>query len=102
MTINELQKNIDNWIQHTGNGYFDIKTNMCLLMEEVGELSKVIARTHGEQIPKEGDNMNYKEEIADILWVLICISNQLDVDLTKELHYNIVKKSKRDVNRYKK
>lgn len=102
MTIKELQLKVDEWINHTGKGYFDIKTNMCILMEEVGELSSVIARTHGMQVPKEGDKNNFKEEIADILWVLVCLSNQLDVDLTDELHNNFVKKDKRDVNRFKK
>jgi len=102
MTIEELQKEIDSWIQNTGNGYFDILTNMSVLMEEVGELARVVSRKYGEQVPKEGEILNFEDELADILWVIICIANSKDVNLTKALHANLVKKSKRDANRFKK
>jgi NTP pyrophosphatase (non-canonical NTP hydrolase) len=100
MTIQELQSQVDHWIKTTGNGYFDPLTNMAILSEEVGELARVIARTDGMQIAKEGENLNFNEELADILWVIVCLANQKDVDLTKELHDSFVKKTKRDVNRF--
>ena len=102
MTIEELQKEIDSWIQNTGNSYFDILTNMSVLMEEVGELARVVSRKYGEQVPKEGEILNFEDELADILWVIICIANSKDVNLTKALQANLVKKTKRDVNRFKK
>jgi NTP pyrophosphatase (non-canonical NTP hydrolase) len=97
-----LQKEIDSWIQNTGNGYFDILTNMSVLMEEVGELARVVSRKYGEQVSKEGEILNFEDELADILWVIICIANSKDVNLTKALQANLVKKTKRDVNRFKK
>lgn len=100
MTIAELQSEVDHWIQTTGNGYFDVMTNMALLMEEVGELARVVSRTDGQQVSKEGEELNFSEELTDILWVLICLANQKDVDLTKELHANFVKKSERDAKRF--
>lgn len=102
MTIEELQKEIDSWIQNTGNGYFDILTNMSVLMEEVGELARVVSRKYGEQVPKEGEILNFEDELADILWVIFCIANSKDVNLTEALHANLVKKTKRDTNRFKK
>jgi NTP pyrophosphatase (non-canonical NTP hydrolase) len=100
MTIKELQSEVDQWIKTTGGGYFDIMTNTAILMEEVGELARVVARTEGMQVPKEGEVLNFSEELTDILWVLVCLANQKDVDLTKELHANFVKKTKRDANRF--
>ena len=100
MTIQELQQKVDEWIQETGGGYFDILTNTTVLMEEVGEFARVVARSEGQQRKKEGEVLNYSEELADILWVVVCLANQKDVDLTKELHANFVKKSKRDAKRF--
>lgn len=100
MTISELQLKVDDWIQKVGGGYFDVMTNTTILMEEVGELARVVARTEGMQVKKEGEILNFNEELTDILWVIICLANQKDVDLTKELHDNFVKKTKRDANRF--
>jgi NTP pyrophosphatase (non-canonical NTP hydrolase) len=69
-------------------------------MEEVGEFARVVSRTEGKQKQKEGEDLNYAEELADILWVVLCLANQKDVDLTSELHKSFVKKTKRDVNRF--
>jgi NTP pyrophosphatase (non-canonical NTP hydrolase) len=100
VTVKDLQLEVDKWIKTTGGGYFDIMTNTAILMEEVGELARVIARTEGMQVAKDGEILNFNEELTDILWVLICLANQKDVDLTKELHANFVKKTKRDSNRF--
>ncbi|MCK9322118.1 MAG: nucleotide pyrophosphohydrolase [Bacteroidales bacterium] len=101
MTIKEAQENVDKWINEYGVRYFDIKTNMIVLTEEVGEMARVISRKYGEQSSKESDNLNLEEEIADVLWVLICIANQTDIDLTKALEKSIVKKTTRDAERHK-
>ena len=100
MTIEEAQKAVDEWIKTKASGYFDILTNTTLLMEEVGEFARVVSRTEGKQKQKEGEDLNYGEELADILWVVLCLANQKDVDLTSELHNSFVKKTKRDVNRF--
>lgn len=100
MTIKDAQSTVDQWINQYGVRYFDIKTNMIVLTEEVGELAKVIARQYGEQSVKEGDVLNLSEELADVLWVLLCIANQTGTDLTDALRQNIVKKTNRDNKRH--
>ena len=86
MTIREAQQAVDAWISRVGGGYFSHLTNMAVLTEEVGELARVIARTYGEQIPKAGDlRSSLSEELADVLWVLICLANQSGVDLDEAL-----------------
>ena len=104
MTIKELQDNIDNWIKKFGVRYFSELTNMALLTEEVGELSRHIARTYGEQSYKKKTNSKelIKEEIADIFFVLVCMSNQMNIDLTKCILESIEKKTSRDSQRHKK
>jgi len=102
MTINEAQKTVDNWINDIGVRYFNELTNMTLLTEEVGELARVIARVYGEQSFKNNEkNINLAEEMADVLFVLICLANQTGVDLTEALKESLVKKTKRDKNRHK-
>lgn len=101
MTISEAQKMVDNWIHQYGVRYFNELTNMACLTEEVGELARIIARKYGEQSFKEGENTDPSEEMADILWVLLCLANQTGVDLTKALEDSMKKKTKRDANRHK-
>jgi NTP pyrophosphatase (non-canonical NTP hydrolase) len=102
MTIAEAQKNVDDWITTKGVRYFSELTNMAILTEEVGELARIIARTYGEQSFKESDeHYNLEDEMADVLWVLICMANQTGVNLTKALEQNFVKKSNRDSSRHK-
>lgn len=102
MTLVEAQKRVDEWIQTIGVRYFDEMTNTALLMEEVGEVARIMARTYGEQSSKESDlNKQLPDELADVLFVLICIANQTGVDLTEALTANLKKKSLRDVNRHK-
>lgn len=100
MTIQEAQIAVDQWITTYGVRYFDVKTNMIVLTEEVGEMARVIARKYGEQSTKSGENLNLEEEMADVLWVLICIANQTGIDLTKALQENITKKTLRDNSRH--
>jgi NTP pyrophosphatase (non-canonical NTP hydrolase) len=100
MNLKELQNEVDQWIKNTNTGYFDILTNTIILSEEVGEFSSVIARKFGMQKAKSGDLENIEEEIGDILWVFKCLSNQLVIILEECIKKNIVKKSKRDVNRF--
>ncbi len=101
MTIKEAQELVDQWINTKGVRYFNELTNMTILTEEVGELARIMARTHGEQSFKEGEeNLDPAEEMADILWVLICLANQTGVDLTEALKKNIEKKTKRDGSRH--
>ncbi len=100
MTIDDAQKSVNEWIIEYGGGYFDVLTNITILMEEVGELARVVSRTDGMQKKKEGEVLNYGEELADILWVILCLANQKDVDLTQELHQSFVKKTKRDSKRF--
>ncbi|MDD3687045.1 MAG: nucleotide pyrophosphohydrolase [Bacteroidales bacterium] len=101
MDIKEAQNIVDNWIGEHGVRYFDVKTNMIILTEEVGEMARVIARQYGEQSIKDGEILNLEEEIADVLWVLICIANQTGIDLTEALKKTIEKKTNRDKNRHK-
>ena len=101
MTIKEAQQAVDNWIKEYGVRYFSELTNMACLTEEVGELARVMARKYGDQSFKEGENPNLGEEMADILWVLICLANQTGVDLTEELQKSFEKKTKRDAERHK-
>lgn len=102
MTINQAQKQVDDWIQSYGVKYFHQLTNMAILTEEVGELARIIARRYGEQSEKESDkNLDLGDEMADVLWVLMCLANQCDVDLTEALKKNIEKKTNRDKDRHK-
>ena len=102
MTINEAQQVVDQWIKDHGVRYFNELTNMVLLTEEVGELARIIARKYGEQSFKESDKeKNLGDEMADILFVLICIANQTGVDLTDAFQKNLIKKTKRDNQRHK-
>ncbi len=101
MTIKEAQEQVDKWIKTYGVRYFSELTNMACLTEEVGELARVIARKYGDQSFKEGEKPNLGEEMADILWVLICLANQTGVDLTEELQKSFDKKTKRDAERHK-
>ena len=96
MTIKEAQKAVDQWIKEYGVRYFSELTNMECLTEEVGELARVIARTYGDQSFKAGEKANLGEEMADVLWVLICLANQTGVDLTTELQKSFDKKTQRD------
>ena len=101
MTIKEAQEAVDKWIKTYGVRYFSELTNMAVLTEEVGELARVMARKYGDQSFKAGEKENLGEEMADVLWVLICLANQTGVDLTEELKKSIEKKTKRDAERHK-
>lgn len=100
MTLAEAQKAVDDWIKKYGVRYFSELTNMTILTEEVGELARVMARKYGDQSFKEGEEDNMDEELADILWVLLCIANQTGVDLSEAFAKNIEKKTKRDNTRH--
>jgi NTP pyrophosphatase (non-canonical NTP hydrolase) len=100
MTIEEAQKQVDEWIRQYGVRYFNELTNMACLTEEVGELARIIARTYGEQSFKEGEKHDLGDEMADILWVLICLANQTGVDLTEAFKKNLEKKTSRDKERH--
>ncbi len=101
LTIAEAQKKVDQWIKTLGVRYFNELTNLGILMEEVGELSRIMVRKYGEQSFKESDKgQELSDEMADVLWVLICLANQTGVDLTKALEKNIAKKTLRDKNRH--
>jgi len=100
MTIEEAQLAVDQWIKEYGVRYFSELTNMAVLTEEVGELARVMARKYGDQSFKEGEKENLGEEMADVLWVLICLANQTGVNLTEELQKSIEKKTKRDSLRH--
>lgn len=103
MTINQAQQTVDKWINTTGIRYFNELTNMAILTEEVGEVARIIARKYGEQSFKESDkDKDLGEELADVLFVLICIANQTGVDLTDALTKNLTKKTVRDSERHKK
>ncbi len=102
MTIEQAQKDVDNWIKTVGVRYFNELTNLGILMEEVGELSRIMVRSYGEQSFKESDkNKELGDEMADVLWVLLCLANQTGVDLTKALAKNFDKKNLRDADRHK-
>ena len=102
MTLQETQTNVENWIKTTGVRYFSELTNTVLLMEEVGEVARIMSRKYGEQSFKESDKKeNLADELADVLFVLICIANQTGVDLTQAMKKNMEKKNNRDANRHK-
>lgn len=102
MTIEEAQKKVDEWIKTIGVRYFNELTNMTILTEEVGELARIMARRYGEQSEKESDkNKDLGDEMADVLWVLICLANQTGVNLTEALEKNFEKKTARDSDRHK-
>ena len=101
MSIKEAQERVDSWIREYGVRYFSELTNMAVLSEEVGELARIMARKYGDQSFKEGENQDPSEEMADILWVLICLANQTGVDLTEALEKSFEKKTKRDKERHK-
>ena len=102
MTIEEAQAKVDQWINTTGVRYFSELTNMAILTEEVGELARIMARTYGDQSFKKTDlDRNLPDEMADVLWVLICLANQTGVNLTDALEKNFEKKSTRDKDRHK-
>ena len=101
ITLLEAQQQVDQWIRQIGVRYFSELTNMAILTEEVGELARIIARTYGDQSFKDSDlNRNIGDEMADVLWVLICLANQTGVDLTQAFHQNIEKKTQRDADRH--
>jgi NTP pyrophosphatase (non-canonical NTP hydrolase) len=101
LTVADLQKQVDDWIKTLGVRYFSELTNLAQLMEEVGELSRVISRTYGEQSWKQSDRAyNLADEMADILFVLVCLANQTGVDLTSAIQANLAKKTKRDADRH--
>ena len=103
MTIEEAQTTVDNWIKTTGVRYFNELTNMAMLTEEVGEVARIIARKYGEQSFKESDKQKeLSDELADVLFVLICLANQTGVNLTDALQKNLDKKTKRDSERHQK
>ena len=102
ITIKEAQQNIDKWIQTTGVRYFNELTNLGILMEEVGELSRIMVRKYGEQSFKQNESdKNLADEMADVLWVLICLANQTGIDLTDALNKNFEKKNLRDAERHR-
>lgn len=100
ITIREAQRVVDQWIRQYGVRYFSELTNMACLTEEVGELARVMARKYGDQSFKEGEPQDPSDEMADVLWVLLCLANQTGVDLTEALRKSIEKKTKRDATRH--
>ncbi|GAA4405439.1 nucleotide pyrophosphohydrolase [Nibrella viscosa] len=102
MTIKEAQDTVDEWIKTVGVRYFNELTNMAILTEEVGELARIMARRYGEQSEKESDkSKDLGDEMADVLWVLICLANQTGIDLTEAFQKNLDKKNVRDATRHK-
>ena len=101
MTIEEAQRTVDDWIRTYGVRYFSELTNMTVLMEEVGELARVMARKYGDQSFKPGKKDNLADEMADVLWVLLCLANQTGTDLTEAFRRNLEKKTSRDKDRHK-
>lgn len=101
MTIKEAQDAVDAWIRQYGVRYFNELTNMAILTEEVGELARIMARTYGEQSFKEGERHDLAEEMADVLWVLLCMANQTGIDLTEALRKSFEKKTSRDSDRHR-
>ena len=100
ITIREAQKTVDDWIKTYGVRYFSELTNRAVLTEEVGEMARIMARQYGDQSFKEGEKHDLGDEMADVLWVLMCIANQTGVDLTEALRKNIDKKTSRDKERH--
>ena len=100
MTIAEAQQRVDEWIKKYGVRYFSELTNMAILTEEVGEVARIMARTYGDQSTKPGEKTNLADELADVMWVLICIANQTGIDLTEAFHRNLEKKTARDKDRH--
>ncbi len=96
-----MQQQVDDWIKTYGVRYFSELTNMAVLTEEVGELARVIARRYGDQSFKEGETCNLAEELADVLWVLVCLANQTGVDLTEAIEASFAKKTARDKERHR-
>jgi NTP pyrophosphatase (non-canonical NTP hydrolase) len=102
MTIQEAQQQVDQWIKTNGVRYFNELTNMAMLTEEVGEVARIMARRYGEQSEKESDkSKDLGDEMADVLWVLICLANQTGIDLTQAFQKNLEKKMQRDKDRHK-
>ena len=101
MTIEEAQQAVDNWIKTYGVRYFSELTNMAILTEEVGEVARIIARTYGDQSFKKDEKTNLADELADVMWVLLCLANQTGVDMTEALQRNLEKKTNRDKDRHK-
>ena len=102
MTIQEAQQKVDEWINTTGVRYFSELTNMAILTEEVGEVARIMARRYGEQSEKESDkNKDLGDELADVLWVVVCLANQTGINLTEAFHKNLEKKTQRDKDRHK-
>jgi NTP pyrophosphatase (non-canonical NTP hydrolase) len=102
MTIEQAQKTVDEWIHEHGVRYFSELTNMAILTEEVGELARIMARRYGDQSEKESDKgADLGDEMADVLWVLLCLANQCNVDLTSAFNQNLEKKTLRDCDRHK-
>lgn len=102
MEISELQRQVDNWIKEVGVRYFNELTNTALLMEEVGELARIMARKYGDQSFKKNETAEHLgDEMADVLWVLICLANQTGIDLTEAFKKNMEKKTIRDADRHK-
>lgn len=100
MTIAEAQSIVDDWIKKYGVRYFSELTNMAVLTEEVGEVARIISRKYGDQSFKETDNKDLGDELADVLWVLICLANQTGIDLTEAFEKNLQKKTNRDKTRH--
>lgn len=101
LTIGDMQAAVDEWVKTYGVRYFSELTNMACLTEEVGELARVISRRYGDQSFKEGEKSNLGEEMADVLWVLVCLANQTGTDLTEELRKSFIKKTTRDNMRHR-
>ncbi len=101
MTLEEAQQAVDSWIKTYGVRYFSELTNMAVLTEEVGELARVMARKYGDQSFKEGEKDNLADEMADVLWVLLCLANQTGVSLTEAFQRNLEKKTNRDKDRHR-
>ena len=101
ITLNQAQQMVDDWIHEYGVRYFSELTNMAVLTEEVGELARIMSRKYGDQSFKEGESQDPADEMADVLWVLLCLANQTGVNLTDALRKNIEKKTSRDKDRHK-
>ncbi len=102
MEIKEAQRRVDEWIRTIGVRYFSELTNMALLTEEVGEVARIIARRYGDQVAKDGDlDKQLADELADVMWVLICLANQTGIDLEEAFSKSLEKKSTRDKDRFK-